>query len=71
MKLILTVLDYYISPDDIEQAMLEVRPTAMHDITLQPPKVKWDEIGGQDSVKKALQSAVENSLKVSRQTSIL
>jgi len=57
---------YFISTEDIEQAMLLVRPSAMHDITLQPPKVKWDEIGGQTSVKKALQLAIEMPLKVSQ-----
>ena len=57
--------EYFITQDDIEQAMLVVRPTAMHDITLQPPSVKWDEIGGQDNVKKALRRAVETPLLVS------
>lgn len=56
---------YYLTQDDIEQALLVVRPTAMHDITLKPPSVKWDEIGGQDSVKKALRRAVETPLLVS------
>ena len=56
---------YYLAHDDIEQAMLLVRPTAMHDITLQPPSVRWDEIGGQDNVKKALRRAVETPLLVS------
>lgn len=57
----------YLSQDDIEQALLLVRPTAMHDITLQPPSVRWDEIGGQDNVKKALRRAVEGPLLVSIQ----
>lgn len=54
-----------VGQDDIEQALLLVRPTAMHDITLQPPSVKWDEIGGQENVKEALRDAVETPLKVS------
>ncbi|KAE8442096.1 hypothetical protein EG329_003854 [Mollisiaceae sp. DMI_Dod_QoI] len=53
---------YYLSQDDIEQALLVVRPTAMHDITLKPPSVRWDDIGGQDVVKKALRRAVETPL---------
>ncbi|KAL2065615.1 hypothetical protein VTL71DRAFT_3285 [Oculimacula yallundae] len=52
----------YLTQEDIEQALLQVRPTAMHDITLQPPSVRWDEIGGQDSVKNALRRAVETPL---------
>ncbi|CZT04628.1 hypothetical protein WAI453_007764 [Rhynchosporium graminicola] len=53
---------FYLSQEDIEEALLLVRPTAMHDITLQPPSVRWDEIGGQDSVKNALRRAVETPL---------
>ena len=55
---------HYLVQDDIEQALLLVRPTAMHDITLKPPSVRWDEIGGQGSVKKALRRAVETPLLV-------
>ena len=39
----------------------------MHDITLKPPSVRWDEIGGQDSVKNALRRAVETPLLVSHE----
>lgn len=56
---------YYLTQDDLEQALLVVRPTAMHDITLKPPSVRWDDIGGQDVVKKALRRAVETPLLVS------
>lgn len=55
--------EIFIEQEDIEQALLEVRPTAMHDVTLQPPSVRWSEIGGQDNVKKALRLAVETPLK--------
>jgi AAA family ATPase len=54
----------YLIEEDIENAMIVVRPTAMHDITLQPPSVRWNQIGGQDSVKKALRHAVETPLLV-------
>lgn len=60
--------DHYLSQDDLEQALLVVRPTAMHDITLKPPSVRWDDIGGQDVVKKALRRAVETPLLVSNLT---
>jgi AAA family ATPase len=60
------VEQFLISEADIEQALLLVRPTAMHDVTLRPPSVRWDEIGGQESVKKALRRAVETPLLVSR-----
>ena len=57
--------DYYLEQEDIEGASALVRPTAMHDITLKPPSVRWNQIGGQDSVKKALRRAVEIPLLVS------
>ena len=57
--------DCYLNQEDIERALLAVRPTAMHDITLQPPKVRWEEIGGQKSVKNELREAVETPLLVS------
>ncbi|KAH8196055.1 hypothetical protein TruAng_009770 [Truncatella angustata] len=40
--------------DDVRQALQEVRPTAMHDITLKPPIVRWNDIGGYQEVKRAL-----------------
>lgn len=57
--------EYYLEQDDVEGALRVIRPTAMHDITLKPPSVRWNQIGGQDSVKKALRRAVETPLLVS------
>ena len=56
---------YYLEQEDIDSAFQVVRPTAMHDITLKPPSIRWNQIGGQDSVKKALRRAVETPLLVS------
>jgi AAA family ATPase len=57
--------EFVITEEDIEKALQIVRPTAMHDVTLRPPSVRWDEIGGQESVKEALRTAVETPLLVS------
>jgi AAA family ATPase len=65
---ITTEEECFLRPDDLDQALLLVRPTAMHDITLQPPSVRWEDIGGQDSVKNALRRAVETPLLVSVQS---
>ncbi|KHJ30463.1 putative aaa family atpase [Erysiphe necator] len=54
---------FYISQDDVEYAFQLVRPTAMHDISLKPPSIRWDQIGGQDDVKKALRRAIETPLQ--------
>jgi AAA family ATPase len=57
-------VDQSLLQKDIDEALLAVRPSAMHDVTLQPPKVKWDDIGGQGNIKKALRRAVETPLLV-------
>lgn len=50
--------------DDFEQALLKVRPTAMQEIFVEVPKVKWSEIGGQDELKSRLEQAVVWPVKV-------
>jgi len=54
----------YLKEEHIEEAMLIVRPTAMQDVTLKPPAVKWADIGGVPDIKKALQQAVSAPLEV-------
>ncbi|KAL8873940.1 MAG: hypothetical protein Q9174_000659 [Haloplaca sp. 1 TL-2023] len=44
---------------DIEMALKDVKPTAMKEIYLDTPRVRWSDIGGQADVKRALQEAVE------------
>ncbi|KUI68707.1 ATPase family gene 2 protein [Cytospora mali] len=48
----------YISEQILEHALQNVGPSAMHDINLKPPPVHWDDIGGQEEVKKSLQEAI-------------
>lgn len=55
-------LDADLMQGDLDAALLAVRPTAMHDVTLRPPKVRWSEIGGQHGIKQALRRAVETPL---------
>lgn len=45
--------------EDIDSALKDVRPTAMREIFLEPPKVHWSDIGGQEEVKQRLREAVE------------
>jgi len=63
--------EHFLAQADVDKGLHMVRPTAMHDITLQPPPVRWDEIGGQAKVKKTLRHAVETPLRVSIQTSLV
>ncbi|KAI4201478.1 MAG: hypothetical protein LQ346_002164 [Caloplaca aetnensis] len=53
-----------VTEDEIEAALREIQPTAMKEIFLDTPKVKWSQIGGQAKVKEALKMAVEWPLKV-------
>lgn len=55
---VITSEDEFISEQTLVQAMQTIRPSAMHDINLKPPPVHWDDIGGQDEVKKSLQEAI-------------
>jgi AAA family ATPase len=55
-------LDIQIS--DMMSALQEVRPTAMREVFLETPKVRWSDIGGQKEIKERLQNAVERPLKV-------
>ena len=48
---------------DFENAFKEIVPSAMREVYLETPDVKWSEIGGLESVKRELQEAVEWPLK--------
>ncbi|KAL4803892.1 P-loop containing nucleoside triphosphate hydrolase protein [Aspergillus unguis] len=52
-----------IEEGDILSALQETRPTAMREVFLETPKVRWTDIGGQHDIKKRLQKAVERPLK--------
>lgn len=56
---------------DFDEALIEVRPTAMREVFLETPNVKWSDIGGQDEVKKSLAQAIEWPLKVFRRSCYL
>ena len=48
---------------DFELALKDVTPSAMREVYLESPDVKWTDIGGLESFKKELQEAVEWPLK--------
>jgi transitional endoplasmic reticulum ATPase len=59
-KLLPETLDkLIITMNDFQYAIREVTPSAMREVYVEPPEVKWDDIGGLDSVKRELQEAVE------------
>jgi AAA family ATPase len=54
---------YPIGKEDFDCAFEVVKPSGLQDINLRPPTVRWDDIGGQEDVKKKLRAMVE-SIKV-------
>ena len=52
---------HFLSPSDMEQALRVTRPTAMHDINLKPPTIHWQDVGGQESLKKVLTRMIKNT----------
>jgi transitional endoplasmic reticulum ATPase len=52
-----------ISQKDFREALKTVRPSAMREVLVEIPTVKWVDIGGLDKVKEELKEAVEWPLK--------
>ncbi|MFH1249307.1 MAG: CDC48 family AAA ATPase [archaeon] len=49
--------------NDFREALRVVRPSAMREVLVEKPNVKWEDIGGLDSIKQELREAVEWPLK--------
>jgi len=52
-----------VTRDDFQNALKLVEPSAMREVMIEIPTVKWTDIGGLEDVKKRLQEAVEWPLK--------
>src|ERR671911_1160877 len=48
-----------INMNDFQDAIREITPTAMREVYLDLPEVKWDDTGGLNAVKRELQEAIE------------
>ncbi|EDO15601.1 hypothetical protein Kpol_483p20 [Vanderwaltozyma polyspora DSM 70294] len=48
---------------DVENAMAEIRPSAMREIFLEMPKVYWSDIGGQDDLKRKMKEVIQLPLE--------
>ncbi|MCZ7395846.1 MAG: CDC48 family AAA ATPase [Candidatus Methanoperedens sp.] len=44
---------------DFEEALKEVEPSAMREVMVEIPRIKWDDVGGLDDVKQEIKEAVE------------
>jgi len=52
-----------VTREDFFNALREVRPSALREVFVERPNIRWGDIGGLDNVKKELKEAVELPLK--------
>lgn len=52
-----------VTNDNFKSALKEIQPSALREVLVQVPNVKWDDVGGLDDVKQELKEAVEWPLK--------
>ncbi len=52
-----------ISMEHFEEALKVVRPSAMREVLVESPNIKWEDIGGLDNTKQMLKEAVEWPMK--------
>jgi transitional endoplasmic reticulum ATPase len=52
-----------VTRDDFFNAMHEIQPSALREVYVERPSVRWDDIGGLEGVKREIQEAVELPLK--------
>jgi transitional endoplasmic reticulum ATPase len=52
-----------ITDKDFQEALKEVQPSAMREVIVQRPNVKWEDIGGLSKVKEELAEAIDWPLK--------
>ena len=52
-----------VTMDNFQDAMKEVEPSAIREVFVEVPDVKWDDVGGLDEIKEALKETVEWPLK--------
>ena len=52
-----------VTAEDFESALKMVQPSAMREVFVEVPDIRWSSVGGLDSVKEELQQAVEWPIK--------
>lgn len=58
-----TLKKMIVTKTDFKEALKEIQPSALREVLVQVPDVKWDDIGGLTNAKQELQEAVEWPLK--------
>lgn len=58
-----TLMKLEVTMDNFFEAMKEVEPSAIREVFVEVPNVKWDDVGGLEDIKEELKEAVEWPLK--------
>ncbi|TFG27477.1 AAA family ATPase [Candidatus Thorarchaeota archaeon] len=53
----------YVTRADFDSALNDVSPSALREVLVEKPNVKWEDVGGLDKVKMQLQEAVEAPIR--------
>src|SRR5271169_3533394 len=57
------LLKLQVTNEDFENALKDIMPSALREVYIETPDVRWSDIGGLEGIKKELQEAVEWPLK--------
>ena len=60
-----TLMKLEVTMDNFLEAMKEVEPSAIREVFVEVPDVKWNDVGGLENIKEELKEAVEWPLKYS------
>ncbi|MBI1938983.1 MAG: CDC48 family AAA ATPase [Ignavibacteriales bacterium] len=60
-----TLMTLEVTMDDFLEAMKDVEPSAIREVFVEVPDVKWGDVGGLDFIKEELKEAIEWPLKYS------
>ena len=52
-----------ITQNDFKEALKVVRPSALREVLIEKPNIKWEQVGGMDDIKTELKEAIEWPLK--------
>lgn len=58
-----SLMELKVNMDDFLEAFKEIDPSAIREVFTEVPEVRWDDVGGLEEAKQALQEAVEWPLK--------
>ncbi|MEK7274704.1 MAG: CDC48 family AAA ATPase [Candidatus Desantisbacteria bacterium] len=60
-----TLLNLEVNSDNFQEAMKEVEPSAIREVFVEVPDVKWEDVGGLENIKEEIKETIEWPLKYS------